>query len=79
MEDRTHKNLEDQHPSANSLKFYQNLEDKHPSAYSLKFKYQNLKDRHPSARSLKKYVKEINGSVIYLKPFQEFKFWSRRA
>ena len=63
MEDRTHKNLEDQHPSASSLKLYQNLKDKHLSACSLKFKYQNLKDRHPSARSLKKYVKEINGEV----------------
>ena len=36
MEDRTHKNLEDEHPSATSLKLYQNLEDKHPSARSLK-------------------------------------------
>ena len=63
MEDRTHENLEDQHPSASSLKLYQNLKDKHLSACSLKFKYQNLKDRHPSARSLKKYVKEINGEV----------------
>ena len=63
MEDRTHKNIEDQHLSASSLKLYQNLEDKHPSACSLKFKYQNLKDRHPSACYLKKYVKEINGDV----------------
>ena len=51
MEDRTHKNLEDQHPSASSLKF----------------KYQNLKNRHPNARSLKKYVKEINGEVEILR------------
>ena len=63
MEDTTHESLEDQHPSASSLKLYQNLKDKHLSACSLKFKYQNLKDRHPSARSLKKYVKEINGEV----------------
>ena len=67
MEDRTHKNLEDQHPSASSLKLYQNLEDKHPGACSLKFKYQNLKNRHPNARSLKKYVKEINGEVEILR------------
>ena len=63
MEDRIHENLEDEHPSASSLKLYQNLEDKHPSACSLKFKYQNLKVRHPSAHSLKRYVKEINGEV----------------
>ena len=63
MEDKTHENLEDQHPSASSSKLYQNLEEKHPSACSLKFKYQNLKDRHLIARSLNKYVKEINGKV----------------
>ena len=63
MEDRTHENLEDQHPSASFLKLDQNLKDKHLSACSLKFKYQNLNDRHSSARFLKKYVKEINGEV----------------
>ena len=63
LEDIEHKNLEDQHPSASSLKLYQNLEDKHPSACSLKFKYQNFKDGQLSAHSLKKYVKEINGEV----------------
>ena len=67
MEDKTHENLEDEHPSASSLKLYQNLGDKHPSACSLEFKYQNLKNRHPSTRSLKKYVKEINGEVEILR------------
>ena len=42
---------------------HENLEDQHPSARSLKFRYKNLVDRHPSARSLKKYVKEIKGEV----------------
>ena len=52
MEDRTHENTKDQHPTASSLKLYQNLEDKHPSACSLKFKFQNRKDRHPQCMFL---------------------------
>ena len=42
---------------------HKNLEDPHPSAHSLKFRYENLEDRHTCARSLKKYVKEIKGEV----------------
>ena len=40
-------------------KAHENLEDQHPSARSLKFRYENLEDRHHSACTLKKYVKEI--------------------
>ena len=42
---------------------HENLEDQHPSARSLKFRYENLEDRHPSARSLNKCVKEIIDEV----------------
>ena len=38
FEDRAHENLEDQHPSAHSLKFiYENLEDRHPSVLLKKY------------------------------------------
>ena len=44
-------------------KAHENIEDQHPSARSLKFRYENLEDKHPTAHSLKKYVKEIKGEV----------------
>ena len=70
FKDRAHKNLENPHPNACSLKFrYENLEDRHPNAHSLKIytpmrvPWRNMWKKLSSACSLKKYVKEIKGEI----------------